>query len=274
MREFKEQVGFLTIAQNNQNTDYLTMAYQQAVNIKTTQPWAKYAVIVDTNTEKLIQQCHLDAIDYVIILPEDAAVDEQWKMSNEWKVFSLTPFKETIKLESDLLLTRDISHWLHALRFKDICFSLDCRNYLGETIKHTRYRKLFELNELPNIYTGLYYFRFSQTASNFFKLAQSIYQNWALVQTQLTQCNEQVSTDLAMSLAAKLFGLDLCTIPSLDYWKFTHMKPSVQGWSDNQSWLDTVNVEIDQTMIRINNQNQYYPIHYYDKSFPSRAGIS
>lgn len=274
MREFTDQFGYVTIAQNTTSTDYLTLAYQQAVNIKSTQNAAKFAVLVDSETLKSITDNHREVFDHVILLKKDYAKDESWKMGNEWQVFYLTPFKETIKLESDLLFTRDISHWIHALRLRDICFSLDCRNYLEQTVKQTKYRKLFELNDLPNIYTGMYYFRYSQTAADFFRLTRSIYENWSTVKEQLAQCDGAVSTDLAMSVAAKIFGTDLCTIPSLDYWKFVHMKPGIQHWNEHQSWLDSVNVEIDGTMIRVNNVNQYYPLHYYDKSFPSRLGIS
>lgn len=274
MREFTDQFGYLTIAQNSATTDYLTLAYQQAVNIKTTQNGAKFAVLVDDETLALVTKEHHEVFDHVILIKNNQAKDEAWKMSNEWQVFYLTPFKETIKLESDLLFTRSIEHWIHALRLRDICFSLDCRNYLGETIKQTKYRKVFELNDLPNIYTGMYYFRYSQTAADFFRLTRSIYENWDTIKQQLAQCNDPVSTDLAMSLAAKIFGLDLCTIPTLDYWRFVHMKPGIQGWNEHQSWLDSVNTEIDGTMIRVNNVNQYYPLHYYDKSFPSRLRIS
>lgn len=274
MREFFGQFGYLTIAQNSSTTNYLDLAYQQAVNIKTTQNNAKFAVLVDDHTLSLVTEQHRSVFDHVIPFKNNFAKDEQWKMSNEWQVFYLTPFKETIKLESDLLFTRSIEHWIHALRYRDICFSLDCRNYLLETTKQTKYRKLFELNDLPNIYTGMYYFRYSQTSVDFFKLVKSIYTNWDVVKTQLTQCDEAISTDLAMSLAVKVFGIDACTIPTLDYWKFTHMKPGVQSWNEHQSWLDSVNVEIDGTMIRVNNVNQYYPLHYYDKTFPSRLRIS
>ena len=45
------------------------------------------------------------------------------------------------------------------------------------------------------------------------------------------------------------------------------MKSGVQGWNDRQPWTDYVNVERDGTMLRINNVNQYNPVHYYEKNF-------
>lgn len=267
MREFKSQVGFLTIAQNNQQTDYLNLAYIQAQNIKATQPNSQYAVIVDAPTLAVVTDEHKAVFDYIIELPTDYATDEQWKMSNEWQVFYLTPFKETIKLESDLLFTRDISHWLYALRLRDVCFSYNCKNYQQQTITNTPYRKLFELNDLPNVYSGMYYFRFSQTAAEFFKIARLIYANWSTVKDQLIQCDELPSTDVVFALTAKLIGIEQCTIPTLDFFNFVHMKPQIQGWADTQPWTDHVNIEYDKEILRINNVNQYSPVHYYEKEF-------
>ena len=267
MREFKAQVGFLTIAQNNQNTDYLNLAYIQAQNIKATQPNSQYAVLVDEQTMSQVTDEHRAVFDYIIQFNLDQAANEQWKQSNEWQVFYLTPFKETIKLESDLLFTRDILHWFDALRLRDICFSYNCRDYQSNVITRTPYRQLFERNEMPDIYTGMYYFRFSKTAADFFKLVRSIYDNWAVVKDQLTQCDAMPSTDVAFSLATKIYGIEQCTIPTLDFFNFAHMKSAIQGWGDNQPWTDYVNVERDGSMLRINNLNQYNPVHYHEKTF-------
>jgi len=267
MREFKNQFGFLTIAQNT-DVDYLQLAYLQAKNIKQTQLHNQYAVIVDEQTSKLITDQHRKFFDHVILLPKDYAKDSDWKLSNEWQVFDLTPFKETIKLESDLLFTRDISHWIHALRLRDVCLSVNCQNYQGNTVTKNIYRRTFEINNLPNIYNGLMYFRYSQTASDFFRLARTIFENWSTVQLELTQCEEShPSTDLVYALAVKIIGEELTTIPTLDWFNFVHMKSQIQGWSDHQPWTDYVNVERDGTMIRINNINQYNPVHYYEKNF-------
>ena len=100
MREFKAQVGFLTIAQNNQDTDYLNLAYIQAQNIKETQPGSQYAVLVDAETMALVTDEHRSVFDYVIEFKLNQANTESWKQSNEWQVFHLTPFKETIKVAS------------------------------------------------------------------------------------------------------------------------------------------------------------------------------
>lgn len=266
MREFKSQFGFLTIAQNT-TVDYLNLAYHQAKNIKNTQIDNQYAVIVDAVTLTHLTNEHRKVFDYVIELPIDLAKNQSWKLSNEWQVMNLTPFKETIKLESDLLFTRDIGHWLPALRLRDICLSFNCRDYQGQRVIKSPYRKLFEVNDLPDVYNGMMYFRYSQPAVDFFKIAKNIYANWNIIQKELLLCDQEPTTDVVYAVTAKIVGIEKCMIPTLDFFNFVHMKSRIQGWSDGQPWTEYVNVEHDRTMIRINNINQYHPIHYYEKDF-------
>jgi hypothetical protein len=260
----KEQLGFATFAINSADTDYLRLAYMQAKNIKATQKNNRYAVIVDKATAKEVTDTMNKVFDYVVELPES----DMPAMSLEPYAFSLTPFKETIKLESDLLFTRSIDHWLPAFRLRDVVLSTGCKNYRGESSTVRKYRKLFDANSLPDVYNGLMYFRYSRTAAEFFKTAFAIINNWDLVRNSLIGCDEQYpSTDVLYALTAQVLGREQCTIPSLDFINFVHMKSGIQGWSDAVSWTDAVVHEQDGNMIRINNLNQYHPVHYFDKEY-------
>lgn len=269
MSQHKEQQGFVTFAQNTNDIDYLELAYAQALNIKATQKDNRYAVIVDSATREKINDNHLQVFDYVIDLPcddNDASSDK--KFANEWQVFRLTPFKETIKLESDLLFTRNIDHWWTAFRLKNICLSTGCRNYLGINSTVRRYRELFDANNLPDVYNGLMYFRFSLEAAKFFEAAHYIQMNWTYVKTGLKQCIEdQPSTDVLYALAAIMVGTDTCTMPSMDFLNFVHLKPAINGVQETVSVTDRYLTEFNNGMIRINNVNQLHPLHYFEKDF-------
>lgn len=67
----KEQQGFLTVATNSEDVDYLNLAYLQALNIKATQKIKSYAVIVDSETNKKINE---DIKKYLIILSKHLLV--------------------------------------------------------------------------------------------------------------------------------------------------------------------------------------------------------
>jgi hypothetical protein len=270
MSQHKSQKGFVTFAQNTDSVDYLRLAYLQAMNIKSTQKSAEYAVIVDKATALLITDQHRRVFDYIIELTDDYNdPTSQWKLLNEWQVFWLTPFKETIKLESDILFSRDIDHWWNTFRLKDVVLSTGCKNYLGKKSDVRKYRQLFDDNDLPDVYNGLMYFRYSKTAVDFFVLAKRLTLAWADIKDQiLKNCREdRPSTDVLYAVVTEIIGRELCTIPSADFINFVHMKPGINGWDDNRSWQDSVISEFDDNIIKVNNINQYYPVHYFDKKF-------
>ena len=275
MSQHKEQQGFVTFAQNTDEVDYLELAYLQALNIKATQKNNRYAVIVDAATKEKVNEIHRSVFDYIIDLPMDNnEPTSNWKLANEYQVFRLTPFKETIKLESDLLFTRSIDHWWTTFRLKDVCLSTGTKNYRGLKSNLRKYRELFDSNDLPDVYNGLMYFRYSRVASNFFGVAESVFRNWDLYKNKLKNCREDTpSTDVLYAIASLLVGSESVTMPSMDFINFVHMKSGIQGWSDLHSWLETVVDERDGDMIRINNLNQYDPVHYHDKNYATEELI-
>lgn len=258
-------IGFVTFAQNTQKVDYLKLAYLQALNCKKLHPRFGYAVIVDYPTSKVIEKKHEEVFDYIIYKPLDLV----HPMGNEWQVYYHTPFYETIKLESDLLFTRNIEHWIDAFRQLNIVLSHGCKNYQGNLATNRFYRKFIDENHLPDVYNGLMYFRKHQETEIFFKTAQRIYQNWSTIKDKLNYCFEELpSTDSLYALSALLYGVEKCTLPHLDFINFVHMKPKIQGWNEEAPWHEVVMYEQDNDIIRIHNLNQYYPVHYYSKNFP------
>jgi len=269
LSQHKEQQGFVTFAQNTDEVDYLELAYLQALNIKATQKNNRYAVIVDATTKEKVNDKHCNTFDYIIDIPNDYNDStSNRKFANEHQVFWLTPFKETIKLESDLLFTRSIDHWWTAFRLKNVCLSTGAKDFRGLNGSIRRYRELFDENNLPDVYNGLMYFRYSQEAHDFFEAARYIQQEWEYVRTGLKKCvEEQPSTDVLYALAVLMVGVETCIMPSMDFINFVHMKSGFNGWSDTRSWLETVVNERDGDVVRINNLNQYSPVHYYDKTY-------
>lgn len=273
----KNGCGFVTIAQNTKTVDYLTLAYVQAMNIKSLHKDAKYAVIVDKNTHNQITSKHFKVFDHIITLPYDEnPTDSEWKLLNEYQVCKLSPFKETIKLESDLLFTRNVDHWWDAFRLKDIVLSTGCKTYRQTPGTSRLYRKFFDDNNLPDTYNGMMYFRYSQNAYEFFNLAKLILHEWeSLKAFGLKNCRESTpSTDVLYALTAKIFGVERCTIPTMDFINFVHLKPAINGWGTSDvPWYNMVMSERDDNMIRVNNLNQYYPVHYHDKKYITKEII-
>jgi len=263
----KEQQGVLTVAANSSTVDYLELAYLQALNVKATQKIKSFAVIVDTETYSLVKEHHKKVFDYIIEAPTSTV----GPYGLEIQAFWLTPFKETLKLESDLLFTRSIDHWWTAFRYRNLVLSTGCKDYQQQPATSRRYRKLFDDNSLPDVYNGLMYFRYSQLTADFFRLASEIYNNWDIVKNTLLNCRDDYpTTDVVYALTAAIIGTELCTLPSMDFINFVHMKPAINGYPETASFQEMYVTEFDQGMIRINNINQYHPLHYYEKDFPTK----
>ena len=276
MSQHKEQQGFVTFAINTKETNYLELAYLQCLNVKATQKNNSYAVLVDTETMKLVTDRHRALFDYIIELDNVTSENTDgsaYAWSKEPDVFRKTPFKETIKLESDLLFTRSIDHWWSAFRLKNVCLSTGALNYQSLKSNVRKYREVFDANQLPDVYNGLMYFRYSQESATFFNTAAMIFHYWHEISKELKQCEEHPSTDTVYAITAKILGEELVTMPSMDFINFVHMKSGFNGWSDSRSWLETVMSERDGDVIRINNLNQYAPVHYYDKTYTTQELI-
>lgn len=250
------------MAQNNASTDYVRLAYLQRLSLKLTNPDLPYALVTDQSSADAITSEQRAAFDHVIILPVDWARDQEWKQRNDWQLFMLSPFTETIKVESDLLFTRSISHWWRMLEHRDVVLSLGCRDYRGRASTSRAYRRMFDANNLPDTYSGLMYWRKSQTAATFFSKCKQIYQQWADVQQALIHCDDPGSNDMVFAIAALLVGVEKVTLPAADFFNFVHMKPAIQTRS-----LADLNVELAPPAIRINGHEQQYPVHYHNKDW-------
>lgn len=239
--------GFLWFAQNNSTTDYAKLSVELAKSIKLVSRDNNVCVIVDHNTV-----LNSEYIDQVIVLKDDASVNAEIKFANEHKAFRLSPFTHTIKLEADMLFTANTDWWWHYLCQHDLVFAVNCRNYKDKIVKNTPYRRLFQLNHLPDIYNGLTYFRRSQTAMKFFDICESITENWNAVREQLLiNCHDLYpTTDVVYALAYRImdpFNLNLIDYP---WFKFIHGKSSV----------NEITVSADQ-------YNYLYPIKLSDRIY-------
>ena len=166
------------------------------------------------------------------------------------------------------MFTRDISHWWQALRLRNVVLSYGVVDYQQRHSTNRNYRKLFDYNNMPDVYNGMMYFRYSKEASEFFTLAKEIYKNWDSIRDfGLTNVrDEHPTTDVVYGRVSTMVDQEPY-IPSLDFFRFAHMKPGIQGWAETVKVFDSVHVENDLAEMRINNVLQLYPVHYHDKNF-------
>ena len=270
-REFSDQQGYFTFVQNSNNVDYLSLAYLQALSIKLTQRRNNYAVCVDAQTRAQLTHKHLCVFDHVLDIPgTDAASSQDWKLANEWKAWHVTPFKETVKLDCDVLFVRNHDHWWDTLRTQEVVVSIGARDITGNISASRAYRKMFDANQLPDAYSAYTYFRYSKTSADFFKIVRDVFENWEMYRDSVLQScfDEHATTDVAYAIASLTVGTEKTTLPTAQYPNIVHMKPAINNFSNTTSWTENFvwSISDDGSMI-IDGRLQQYPVHLVDKNF-------
>lgn len=260
--------GFLVLAQNS-NTDYIRQAYALALSIKSTQPTINNISLVTNDT---VPEEYLNVFDNIIPIPfGDAAEKSEWKVENRWKLYHASPYDETIVLDADVLILENIERIWTFVKDRNLFFSSNVRDYKGRVITDRTYRKAFDENALPDVYSGMYYFKKCDESLEFFKLVEFITYNWERVYYEVTPKHTQkfFSMDVSFAIAAKILGIDDQIISTNSPFTFTHMKPALQGWDPvPESILSQTIVNFNSRKeLFLNNFKQSGVFHYVEDQF-------
>jgi hypothetical protein len=92
--------------------------------------------------------------------------------ANDWQMFAVSPYRQTIKLEADMIATSTIDHWWTLFELRDVVISQGARTFYDQPAKSRFYRRCFDANNLPDVYNAITYWRLSPTAQEFFTLVR------------------------------------------------------------------------------------------------------
>lgn len=252
--------GYLIPAFNTSDTDYVACATALACSLKQWHPTANVCLLTDKEIDNTV-------FDHVVTLPHgDQDPDGSWKLSNDWQVYSASPYRQTIKLEADMLVASPVDHWWTLFETRDIVISTGCRNFYDEPASSRYYRKIFDANELPDVYNAVTYWRVSRTAHEFFRYVRQIFQQWDRVKTLLKFPDNDPTTDVVYAIAAILVGVENCTLPKGLGPTIVHMKRFINpvhtsDWSKELIWEHT------NPGLRINTVTQWGFVHYHNKDW-------
>lgn len=268
--------GYICIAQNTDTVNYLEQAYALALNLKLTQRTVnKLTVCVDTNTRDQLTSKHMDVFDTVVDIPwQDETVNEtSWKIHNKWKYYWMTPYDETVILDTDMIFPNDVSHWWNSLCEQEVWATTQVKTFRGETVTSDYYRKTFTANNLPNIYTAFFYFKKTALSAELFSMVEIIFQHWQRFFYKYLPGGkpDRLSGDVAYALAMKLLGIEhLCTKINVDSMPtFVHMKSRAQNIQHmNEDWSKSLPTYYkSHEDFKIGSYQQILPFHYVDKSW-------
>ena len=234
--------GYLIPAINTADTDYVACATCLADNIRQFHPKA----------------------NITILTKEMLPYGDQGGYANDWQCFAASPYRETIKLEADMWCASAIDHWWTLFEHRDVVISQGCRDFYDNPGQSRFYRKLFDNNNLPDVYNAITYWRVSQTAKEFFNLVHTIFNQWDEYKTILKFPDELPTTDVVYGMAAVIMGPERVTLPAGIGPTIVHMKKHIISTSTDQ-WIDELIYEHNDTGIKINTVAQWGLVHYHNK---------
>jgi len=255
--------GFVILAQNTEDVDYIKCAEVLAYSIKQCMPSASVTLISDSGSPNTV-------FDYVVNLPYgDLDPTGKWKLINDWQVYEASPYEFTIKLEADMIIPKSIEYWWEILEHRDLVVASTIRTFKGDIATSRFYRQFIDNNNLPDVYNAITYFKKSDFAKEFFDTVREIFTNWESYK-QILKCNvdELATTDWVYALACNIYGIEHTTLPIFTDMCMIHMKQYTNDLMTN-NWTDELVYEILPNCLRINTFVQLYPFHYHIKNFAS-----
>ena len=265
--------GYFTFAQYSEKFgDYPRMAYALALSLKASQTRGPTDLTVGMTEEDLerLPKHYLDVFNVEVIPWTDEAVMHNWKLQNEWKVYHMTPYDETIKLDADMLFSVDINHVWQVLGARSFPVAVCDKvyTYRNEIADTSYYRKAFKYNNFYNAFSALTYFRKSNEAQEFYRQVEDIYhycEDYAHEFMRHKQ-NDVAYTDEVYGMAIKTLQWDNLVHPPEGF-GFVHLKSKCQHLIDYRvrdvDFTDYLDANVTDTgEIYINNYLQTRPLHY------------
>lgn len=256
--------GYLIVASGDA---YVKQAYLCALSIKATQSQIKNVSIL---TDFDISKKYKHVFDNIII--KDLQDESRYKTKLRSYAYDMSPYNETIVLDSDMLFTSDISYYWDILNSKDLFFTSEVRTYRNEVTYNKYYRDLFRSNQLPSTYVAMHYFKKSELAEMFYSLVKLISTNEKQYYQQILDTKKEIlpSFDFTASLVVKILGIEgQVVVKHSPYPTFVHLKGQNQNWIEGSTnWTKKVPYYIDEDLnVFIGNFKQTDVLHYTENSF-------
>jgi hypothetical protein len=256
---YTDERGYIIPAFNTPDVDYVECARTLAKSLRQFHPDVKICLLTSDPVDDSL-------FNYIKV------VEDLGGYLNDWQVYANSPFHETVKLEADMLITSPFDHWWDYFRHNDVWISTGCRDYknYGGSARDRTYRKVFDANQLPDVYNAITYWRVSPLAKNFFTTVRNLMNNWSSVQNSLLYAKDQpVNTDLAYAVAVEYMGRESFIDPYGP--TIVHMKPRINGLAA-QDWTKQLVWEILNGQVRLNGWTQTGILHYNIKTLAKDFG--
>ena len=253
--------GYLLFAQDTANVNYSKLATACALSIKLTQPDGYNSISVVTNN---VGYFDVELFDHIIHSSKLSGMDARSR------AYDLSPYNKTVLLDSDMLFLKPMNYCWDLVADQDLFIASTPQTHRGQSFHYGYYRRIFEHNQWPDVYSAWTYFKKSDTAKEFFDMVKLITDNpnefidIALKDTGL----DNVPTDEAFAMALTILELEEQVVhPNWNFPRITHMKSQVQGWSEKvPDWHEKLRFTLDSSgQIQLGVWGQAELLHYVKK---------
>jgi hypothetical protein len=163
-----------------------------------------------------------------------------------------------------MIVATGFDHWWTLFEKRNVVISLGARTYRDQPADSRFYRRVFDANNLPDVYNAITYWRVSPVAQEFFTWVKDIFINWEYFRTLLKFSEDQPTTDVVYAMAAQIMGPEHVTLPPGLGPTIVHMKRHINGLI-GEDWTRELIWEIDP--LRINTIAQWGLVHYHVKDW-------
>lgn len=262
-------VNFTLLAQNS-ITNYVEQAAVCAMSIKHNIPDSRICLLTNNDVPSKYKSLFTDIVD---IPWGDLAIGSPWKIENRWKIYHITPYDNTIVLDTDMLVLDDITRWWNQLQNQDLFYTSNVLTYRGQVATSDFYRKAFSINDLPNLYSGFHYFKKTEISKEFFDTLEIVMKNWKQFYDIFAgglRHQNFLSVDLCAAIAAKILNYEKIITNNSFSPTFVHMKSRLQNWNNPTptNWQLVVKPYVtDDLEVIVGNYKQSGIFHYTEDTF-------
>ena len=174
-----------------------------------------------------------------------------------------------------MLVLHDLSNWWKLVQNYEVFYTTKVTDYKYDKLNTSYYRKMFEQNNLPDIYVALHYFKKSDFAKQFYTCLEEVMKNWEYYYEKYAPKKMQkfLSVDVCTAITIRVLECEhIVTNKKLSFPSFVHMKPYAQPWkTQTKKWQDRISCFInDQKQMRVGGYLQNTVFHYTEKDFTEK----
>lgn len=209
--------GVLIFAFNNTEIDYVSIAVYAA---KRVEKFLKLPVSIVTDKTSVDQSKDLTIFDKVIITDDastqvkrfyngsDSYKSAVWKNASRSNCYKLTPYDETLVIDSDFILNSDFLKycWEQQDDFLIYDNSIDLASW-----RDTSEFEFISQYSIKFYWATVFFFRKNKKTELFFSLVDHIKSNWDYYQKLYQIPSVKYRNDFAFSIAVSIMGSELIT---------------------------------------------------------------